>query len=323
MKICKKCNLKLPPEVFHKHSGTLDGLASNCKACNKVRAKELYKENPERHRRYATESYHRNLEVNRAKSRERAKAIPKEIKNAQARKYRLQNKEHVNEQLKKRRLADPERFKNYKRKAYVNRSEQQKEADKAYRTRYREKNRARKNELSRLYYRRIKPLILRHPKNEVPLEEQIRRKKRRLECARKRYAETPEKQHLRSAEYRSRNREKLLAALRKWAKDNPDKVKAYTKKWYAENRDRSIANSIHWVKENRERFNENNRKRLAVARTEMSDIYIKKLLKDTKSPCRIVKKEHIELKRSILTLKRELSAKGVKRFANCRPQSMS
>jgi len=61
-KICSKCKKEKPLKEFHKQKANKDGLAYQCKECNKERNKEYYKNNKEEIKGQRKEHYKANSE---------------------------------------------------------------------------------------------------------------------------------------------------------------------------------------------------------------------------------------------------------------------
>ena len=116
------------------------------------------------------------------------------------------NREKVIENVRKNRLANPEKIKARNKSWYARNREKSLAQSKAYR----EKHQERLNAYDRDYYRRNKVELLK--KNKIYNE---KNREKRLEYSRKRYRENPERSKAQAAAWRKRNRGKVCWYSRK------------------------------------------------------------------------------------------------------------
>jgi len=127
---CKRCNTKYPrtDEYFHKAKNTSDGLTSQCKDCNRLRARQWARDNPERNRervrqwadenpdkvaQYRKDNAERIAKVKRQWRRDNPDKV-KEHKRRDA----INNRESYRKRHKEWRDANPEHVRQYSRKQY-------------------------------------------------------------------------------------------------------------------------------------------------------------------------------------------------------------
>lgn len=94
-KVCTKCKVMKPLDMFKKDSSKRDGLYSSCKEC----CSKFNKDNSEKIQEYAKRHYAENKNVMIAKGREYRKNNPDKLIESQ-RKYRENNREAINARRK-------------------------------------------------------------------------------------------------------------------------------------------------------------------------------------------------------------------------------
>lgn len=107
-KTCVKCGETKAREEFHKDRKMKDGLRSDCKECNRERARKWQEANPERHHKNYRKWYAANTEHVRGKVRKWREANP-ERHRENSRKWREANPEHG----RKWREANPDKVYEY------------------------------------------------------------------------------------------------------------------------------------------------------------------------------------------------------------------
>jgi hypothetical protein len=103
-KVCPKCDSEKAKTDFYKNRASYDGVSSHCKICQNVAAKERYKRNPEKYKQ-AQKARMQNPEYREA-YREWKNNYNKTIGAESLKKWKLDNKEHINRQARERRLTD-------------------------------------------------------------------------------------------------------------------------------------------------------------------------------------------------------------------------
>ena len=111
VKVCTKCKVEKELTEFNKHKISKDGLAYNCKSCNKEHLKKYYHDNKERLKE-------RNKEYHK---------VNKEFYKEYNKQYYQCNKEHIKEYTKKYIECNKEHIKEYKKKWYNDNKERIKE----------------------------------------------------------------------------------------------------------------------------------------------------------------------------------------------------
>lgn len=145
-KLCSKCEIEKPVSEFHKRPDRKSGLKSQCRSCCKKSAKKHYEKNKEtilKHNMIYREEnkeqlakqkqiyrsnnkeqiqksqrtcYQNNREARIERMREHYKINKKELLK-QKREYWEANKKELNKQQRQQRIINPEKFRNWGRKA--------------------------------------------------------------------------------------------------------------------------------------------------------------------------------------------------------------
>ena len=100
--------------------------------------------------------------------------------------------------------------------------------------------------------------------------------------------------------WRKVNPEKVRAAMKKWYKANPEKAKANTRDWQKANPEKTKAFKNSWQKANPEKKKASNAKAIQ----NLPDCYVKGKLKNQGYPPEMISPELIEVKRTIIKIKR-------------------
>jgi len=111
MKNCSKCKINKDDFLFYKNESKTDGLATECKECNKAYYKKYYENNKEQITKQCNEYYYDNKEQVSLQNKEYQKSNKEEIA-AYKKEYFIKNKKRINEYKKKfiknKRDSEPE-----------------------------------------------------------------------------------------------------------------------------------------------------------------------------------------------------------------------
>ena len=97
MKVCTKCKVEKPFDLFCKDNRRKNGIGSHCRGCNQLAGKSWNRRNPERKRKHSLDSYYRHIEIKKALTRQ----------------YKLDHKPRIKEYMRQWRIENKDRIKQY------------------------------------------------------------------------------------------------------------------------------------------------------------------------------------------------------------------
>ena len=115
-----------------------------------------------------------------------------------------------------------------------------------------------------------------------------------------------DKKSLWDKKYRERNIDKLIKIRSKYKKDNRLKVNSANRKYRKENRDKALRWTTKWLKNNPEWLKAREKK----AVSELNDSYVRKLLKRQIGNNKRIDDELLEIKKTIIQIKRKIKQHG-------------
>ena len=116
MKTCTKCGEVKSLDDFCKSKRSSDGRFSQCRDCNRARAKKWREDNPEKRKRYNKKHYAENREEHIAKVQKWRSENEEHLKEYR-KQYYDENRERVRERWNNWRLTPEGKFSEYKRRA--------------------------------------------------------------------------------------------------------------------------------------------------------------------------------------------------------------